>query len=98
MRKPTRRHLCWIGGILIGLPTLLLATVAIVTYFQSREYQSSVFIETGKPGVIHTVPADPSVFYVVLVLIGIYLPGLIVLLIAFRNHSCSPSASGSPHI
>lgn len=94
MKRPTRRKLFWIGAILIAIPTVLL----IITAFQAREYQSTIFIEVGKPGVIHNVPEEPTVLYFVLLLLGVYLPGFCVLLVAFLSRSRQPSVSESPQI
>lgn len=84
MTKPTRRKLFWIGIILVALPTILL----IITLFQPREYQSTVFMEVGKPGVMTPVvdPADHTMLYVILALIGVYLPGSALLLTALISH------------
>ena len=95
MTKPARRRLLWIGAVLILLPTILL----IVTFFQPREYQSSVFIEVARPGMIrHSPPVDRDTLYLILFIIGIYLPGLVLTLTALLARSSQSSASGPPHI
>ena len=84
MKQTTRRVLLWIGVLLILLPTALV----VFTLFQPREYQSSVFIEVRQPGQPPPPPPpliDRDTLYAILFLIGIYLPGVVLVLIAWRS-------------
>jgi len=84
MKKTTRRILLCIGVVLILLPTALV----VFTFLQPREYQSSVFIEVRQPGQPPPPPPpliDRDILYGILVLIGIYLPGVLLVLIAWRS-------------
>jgi hypothetical protein len=95
MRKPTRRKLLWIGAALIVLPTVAL----IIIFFQPHEYHSTIFIEVAKPGVVkHAAPVDHTALYAILMLIGIYFPGLMVILTGLLIHPSQASASGSLRI
>ena len=95
MKQTTRRILLWIGVALILLPTALV----VFTLFQPREYQSSVFIEVGHP--LRQEPApliDRDTIYVTLFLIGIYLPGVILLFIAWRSWRKQRTLNGTSTI
>jgi hypothetical protein len=95
MTKPMRRKLFWIGIALIVLPTILL----VITLFQPREYQSVVFVEVGKPGVVtHAESADHTMLYAILILFGVYLPGSALLFTALFGHRLRRTSSGPPDI
>ncbi len=84
MKKTTRRILFWVGVALVLLPT----AVAVFTFFQPREYQSSVFIEVRQPGQPPPPPPpliDRDTLYAILVVIGVYLPGFLLLLTVFLS-------------
>ncbi len=78
MKQTTRRILLWVGVLLILLPTALV----VFTFLQPREYQSSVFVEVRQPGQPPPPPPpliDRDILYGILLLIGIYLPGVLLL-------------------
>lgn len=83
MKQITQRIFLWVGVLLILLPTALV----VFTFLQPREYQSSVFVEVRQPGQPPTPPPpliDRDILYGILFLIGIYLPGVVLVFIAWR--------------
>ena len=94
-KQPTRRALLWIGAALVLLPTIFV----IVTFLQPREYQSSVFLELDSHGVVkRPLLIDRDTLYGILILIGMYLPGIVVMLTALLSRSSRLKASGAPTI
>jgi hypothetical protein len=95
VKNTTRRRLLWFGIALVLLPTAFV----VFTLVQPREYTSSVFVEVGKPGVI-TYPHEPAhaTLYLILLLVGIYLPGFALLIAAFIGYFSRRSASGTQNI
>ena len=62
--------------------------LVVFTFLQPREYQSSLFVELRQPGQPPPPPPpliDRDILYGILLLIGIYLPGVILVLIAWRS-------------
>ena len=95
MKQSTRRTLFWIGVVLILLPTIL----AVITFFQPREYQSSVFIELDARGVAKRTPLiDRDTLYGILCLIGVYLPGVALVFITLLSRRRELKLNGTPTI
>jgi len=91
----TRRRVLWFGIALVLLPTAFV----VFTLVQPREYTSSIIVEVGKPGVIKYAdePAHATL-YLILFLVGIYLPGFALLIAAFVGYFSRRSASGTQNI
>src|SRR3954469_7499012 len=84
MKKTTRRILFWAGVALVLLPT----AVAVFTLVQPWEYESSVFIEVRQPGQPPPPPPpviDRETLYAILGVVGVYLPGILLLLVVFLS-------------
>ena len=85
MKKFTCKALLWSGAVLVLLPTILV----IATFFQPREYQSSVssrWLRRPQPnGCLLSLSRDT--LYLILFLIGIYLPGVALILTALLGRS-----------
>ena len=92
MKKSTRKALFWTGVVLVLLPTILLVLL------QPREYQSSVFIEVTAPGEAKRPPPliERDTLYGLLFLIGIYLPGVFLVFIAWRSWRRERILSATP--
>src|ERR1700730_5976241 len=84
MKQTSRRFLFWTGVAFVLLPTAFL----VFTFLQPREYQSSVFIEVRQPGQPPPPPPpliDSDTLFVILFLVGIYLPGVLRLTTVFLS-------------
>ena len=94
MKQSTRHILFWVGVALILVPTTLLVL------FQPREYQASVFIEVAQAGHPKLAPPliDRGTLYAILFLIGIYLPGVVLVFIAWRGWKKQRTLNGTPTI
>jgi hypothetical protein len=77
----TKRRLIKLGIACLVLATFLLLTVTVITYFQPREYTSSVFLDLEHPGMVG--PVDHTTIYIVCFVVAIYAPGLLLLLSAW---------------
>ena len=100
MTTETRRRLFWIGGALLLLPTLLLA---ITLFWPPREYQSSVFIEVRQSSaapapITDFIAMHRDTIYAVLLLMGLFLPGVGVIVTGLLGGRSQHHGSGPPHI
>jgi hypothetical protein len=97
MKQRTRRILFWLGVALVLLPTAF----GVFTFFQPREYQSSVFIEVRQPGQ-PPPPAPPLIdrdtLFAILFLVGIYTPGVVLLLIVYFSRRKESKLHATPAI
>ena len=95
MKASTRRVLFWSAVVLLLLPTVFV----VITFFQPREYQSSVFLELDAHGVAKRAPLiDRDTLYGLLLVIGIYLPGVALMVTSVLSRRRKPKLNGTPTI
>jgi hypothetical protein len=78
------------------IPTVLLLAAAVITFFQPREYSTSVFVDLDHPGVIPS--SDPSIINLILLLSLLYLPGLLLIVLAWFFRRSTRDVTTTPAI